>query len=268
MRTASTTNRILITGASQGTGRAAAEALARDGASVVLSARNGEALREVAAGITSAGGRDEVLVMDVTSDHSVDAAIATLLRDGPCDVVVNNAATCDQAGFLGQDVQLQRLEMEVNYWGALRVTRALLPAMQARRVGHIVNMSSLLGTIGAPSTANYGATKAALEVWSQALRGEVSDYGIDVTVVGVPHTDTEMGRRTRFDGVRSLPVDYTVKKLLRALRRRPATYAASPVYRMFLRLNGVLPRFMERQLARSARSALSPLTAPDAGYRT
>lgn len=249
--------RILVTGASRGIGRAAALALARKGHRVVLAARSEAALAKVTAEIASEGGSAEAVVMDVTDDASVAAGISRVLAGGPCDVVINNAGTCDQALFLAQDVGTQRAEMELNYWGAQRVTRALLPSMIRRGSGVIVNVSSLLGFIAAPTTANYSATKAALNAWSHALRGEVSRHGLKVVLFVAPHTQTELGRATRFDGVVSLPVDYTVKELLRAVEREPRQYAASPVYRLLLRLAGVFPAFMEARVAASVRTLLA-----------
>jgi len=256
MGTLSSSKRILVTGASRGIGRAAALALARQGHGVVVAARDEALLQQLAQEIATAGGRAEVLVMDVTDDASVDAGIDRLLQGGPCHIVINNAGSCDQAEFLAQEVATRRAEMELNYWGAQRVTRALLPSMMQRGSGTIVNVSSLLGSIASPTTANYSATKAALNAWSHALRGEVSRFGIKVVVFVAPHTDTAMGRRVRFEGVVSLPVDYTVKELLRAVDRAPRQYAASPVYRLLLRLAGLFPAFMEGRVAASARPQL------------
>jgi len=257
MATLSSSKRILITGASRGIGRAAALALAAGGHHVIVSARDRAALNDLAATIAAEGGRCEVLVVDVTSDASVTAAIEAALVDGPIDVLVNNAGACTQQEFLRHPAADRRAEMELNYWGAQRVTEAVLPAMLRRRRGLIVNVSSLLGTIAAPTTANYSATKAALEAWSHGLRGEVARFGVQVTVFVAPHTDTEMGRRVKFDGVTSLPVAYTVKELLRAIDRAPRRYAASPVYRLLLRLAGLFPAFMERRVAASAARQLT-----------
>lgn len=258
MGTLSTSKRILITGASRGIGRGAALALGKQGHTVVLAARDEGALRQVAGEIARAGGRAEVVPMDVTSDASVERGIARLLEAGPCDVVINNAGSCDQADFLVQDMDTQRAEMELNYWGAVRVTRALLPSMLRRRAGVIVNVSSLLGIVASPTTANYSATKAALNAWSHALRGEVGRFGIQVVVFVAPHTDTACGRGARFEGVVSLPVEYTAKELLRAVDRAPRPYAASPVYRLLLRLAGVFPAFLESRVAATARPHLLP----------
>ncbi|WP_437538144.1 SDR family NAD(P)-dependent oxidoreductase [Sorangium sp. So ce726] len=258
MGTLSTSKRILVTGASRGIGRAAALALAEQGHTVALAARDEGALRQLAGEIARAGGRAEVVPMDVTDDASVERGIARLLEAGPCDIVINNAGSCDQADFLVQRMETQRSEMDLNYWGAVRVTRALLPSMLLRRSGVVVNVSSMLGIVASPTTANYSATKAALNAWSHALRGEVGRFGIQVVVFVAPHTDTASGRRVRFEGVVSLPVAYTVEALLRAVDRAPRQAAASPVYRLLLRLAGLFPAFIESRVAASARPHLLP----------
>jgi short-subunit dehydrogenase len=252
----STAKRILITGASQGIGKQAALSLARQGHSIVLAARNRSALQQLAAEIEAEGGRAEVQPMDLTDDDSVAAAIEQILSRAPIDVVVNNAGTCLQRPFLAQDPLRLREEMELNYWGAQRVTRAALPSMIARRQGSIVNVSSLLGFVPSPTTCNYCGTKAALNAWTHSLRGEVARLGIRVTVFVAPHTQTSLGAKTEFDGVTSLPVEYTVKELCRAIDRAPRLYAGSPVYRMLIRFAAWFPLFMERRLAASVERVL------------
>lgn len=258
MGTLSTPKRILITGASRGIGREAARQLAADGHRVVLAARDAEALALAANEIRAQGGQVEELPVDVTDDARVERAVATLLAGGPCDVVVNNAGTCAQGEWLLQDPATQRREMELNYWGATRVTRALLPAFVRRGAGLIVNVSSLLGTVASPTTANYGATRAALESWSYALRAETARFGVGVTVFVAPHTDTDAGRRVRFEGVTSLPVDYTARELVRAIDRAPRRYVASPVYRLLVAAGRWFPAFMEVRVGAGARSLLAP----------
>src|SRR5262245_37040185 len=146
MRMLSSPKRILITGASRGIGREAARLLARRGHRVVLAARDAPALTALAREISSEGGHAEVLPVDLTDDGGVTRAVAELLGRGPCDVLVNNAGSIDQREFLMQPAETQRAEMELNYWGAVRLTRALLPAFVQRRAGVIVNVSSLLGS--------------------------------------------------------------------------------------------------------------------------
>lgn len=251
----SSPKRILITGASRGIGRTTAELLARAGHRVVIAARDADALGEVVRTIASAGGQAEALPMDVTDDESVARAIATMLAKGPLDALVNNAGTCDQAEFLLQASALQQAEMALNYFGALRVTRAVLPHFIARGAGTIVNVSSLLGAIGSRSTANYSASKAALEAWSHALRAEVAHFGVRVSVFVAPHTATEMGRAVRFEGVPSLPVAYTANALVCAIDRAPRVHVASPVYWLLLFFARLFPSFMEKRVSASARPA-------------
>ena len=145
----------------------------------------------------------------------------------------------------------------MNYLGALRMTRAFLPSMIAARRGTIVNVSSLLGAIPAPASANYSATKAALNAWSHALRGEVAPHGVKVVVFMPSHTDTEAGKSTRFEGVHVLPVAYVVKELLRAIDRTPRSWVSSPVFRMFVRLAGIFPGWAERQMQKTTKHALA-----------
>ncbi len=252
------TERILVTGASRGIGRETALQLARRGARVVLAARNEAALHEVATEVTSRGGKAEVLPMDVTDDRSVATAAERALAAGPIDALVNNAGVFDQRPFLDQDPAWQRHEMDVNFFGAQRVTRAILPSMIRRGAGTIVNVSSLVGAIPCPTVANYSGTKAALNAWSHALRGEVARFGVRVVVFMPSHTDTDKARTTtRFDGVPALPVEYTARQLVHALDRAPRTFAASPVFRMFLRMAGVFPTWAERRMAATTRELLA-----------
>ena len=108
----------------------------------------------------------------------------------------------------------------------------------------------------AVGTASYCAAKAALEAWTHAMRGEVAMHGVELSVFVAPHTQTEMGRATRFDGVTSLPVEHTARGLVRAIDLRPRRASSSPVYEVFLRLAAWFPSFMERQLAHSVRALL------------
>jgi short-subunit dehydrogenase len=257
-RLPSTPKRILLTGASRGIGRATAQQLARRGHELILASRDREALESLANELAAEGCKVEVLPMDVTDDANVQTAIDELLARGGCDVLINNAGSCDQAEFLLQGEDTRRAEMEVNYFGALRVARALLPSFIRRGSGTIVNVSSLLGSIPAATTANYSASKAALEAWSHALRGEVARFGVQVVVFVAPHTQTACGENAKFDGVRSLPVEYTAGELTHAVEHAPNQYAASPVYRVMLRVARWFPSFMHARVHDSVRAHLTP----------
>jgi short-subunit dehydrogenase len=254
--------RVFITGASRGIGRAAALALADRGFDLIVTARSERELTAVAVEASSRGVRADPIVVDVTDDASVAAGVARALEGGPIDVLVNNAGVFEQKIFVAQDAAWRHHEMDVNYFGAQRVTRAVLPSMLARGCGTIVNVSSLLGSVPCPASANYSGTKAALDAWSHALRGEVAHRNVNVVVFIPSHTETEQAMRTtRYDGVRAMTVDYTVAQLLVAIEKAPRRYAVSPVFRTFLRLAGLFPAWAERQMQRSTRALIQAAVA-------
>jgi len=122
--------------------------------------------------------------LDVNDDASVAACIdAVLARDGQIDVLVNNAGV----GFIGAvetfPWELARTTMETNFWGAIRMIRAVLPDMRSRGAGRIVNVTSVAGLIPASYNAYYSASKVALDYLSEALAWEVADFGIKVALV-------------------------------------------------------------------------------------
>ena len=170
-----------ITGASSGFGRAFAEhALAR-GHNVVATARQTEALREIAA---IAPERLLAVALDVTRPEQAKAAVdAAVGRFGRIDVLVNNAGYGVVGAFEETSDTELRAQMETNFFGAMNVTRAVLPGMRAQRGGAIVNMSSLGGQLSFAGFSAYSASKFALEGVSEALAQEVVPFGIKVLIV-------------------------------------------------------------------------------------
>jgi NAD(P)-dependent dehydrogenase (short-subunit alcohol dehydrogenase family) len=181
-----------ITGASSGFGAAFARVALERGANIVATARSAAPLAELAA---SAPGRVLALAFDVTESGAADRAVsAALARFGRIDVLVNSAGY----GIVGAveetpEAEL-RAQMETNFFGAVALTRAVLPHMRARRSGAIVNLSSLGGQLSFAGFSAYSASKFALEGFSEALAQEVAPFGIKVLIV-------EPGAfRTRFAG--------------------------------------------------------------------
>ncbi|HEY2513921.1 MAG TPA: SDR family oxidoreductase [Polyangiaceae bacterium] len=185
---------VLITGTSSGFGNLTALALASRGHRVFATMRDPDGKnREHAARLRAVQGI-EVLALDVTSEPSVDAAVASAERSaGHLDAVVNNAghAIIGLAETITPD-QLLRL-FDTNVVGVQRVNRAVLPAMRARRSGLLVHVSSGLGRIVIPVVALYGSTKFSLEAISDAYRYELKACGVDVTVVQPGAYPTELG---------------------------------------------------------------------------
>jgi NAD(P)-dependent dehydrogenase (short-subunit alcohol dehydrogenase family) len=173
----------LVTGASSGIGQAAALALAAAGFEVVGTSRNASTLTP----------RDDVsfLDLDVASDESVSTAVGRVLeRFGRIDVLVNNAgigtAGAAEESSLAQD---QRV-FDINVFGLIRMTKAVLPHMRAQGAGRIINISSVLGFIPQPYMAVYAASKHAVEGYSESLDHEVREHGVRVLLVEPAYTNT------------------------------------------------------------------------------
>jgi len=165
----------LVTGASTGIGRATAEALARAGFKVFGTSRS--ARSDGPAGVT-------MLTCDVTDDAAVHALIAAVVaQTGRIDLLVNNAGL-GQIGAAEESsiAQVQAL-FDVNLFGVIRVTNAVLPVMRQRGEGRIINLSSVLGLIPAPYSAYYSATKHALEGYSESLDHEARVFNIRVSLI-------------------------------------------------------------------------------------
>ena len=167
---------VWITGASSGIGAGLARAFAADGAHVILSGRNADALAAVAADCP--GSRQ--LAFDTTDLAALpDIAAAA----GPVDILVNNAGISQRSLALDTGFDVYRTVMEVDFFAPLRLTQLVLPAMVARGSGGIVNIASVAGKIGSPLRTGYCAAKHALVGWSDALRAEIAQYGVAVHVV-------------------------------------------------------------------------------------
>jgi len=200
------TSTVLITGASSGFGRTAAQLFAAQGWNVIASMRN------VAAGADLAA-LDNVLVtrLDVQDLASIDAAIhAGIARFGQIDVLVNNAGFGLFGVFEGTTREKIREQFDVNLFGLMDVTRQILPHMRQRQAGVIINVSSGAGVFGLPMISAYTASKFALEGFSESLSYELASQGIVVKIVepgGV--ISTEFGARSASEASQlSTPGDY------------------------------------------------------------
>jgi NAD(P)-dependent dehydrogenase (short-subunit alcohol dehydrogenase family) len=181
--------RILVTGCSSGIGEALCAELHERGHHVIATARDLASIAEVPAA--------EHLELDVTDPRSIAAAAAAV--DG-LDVLVNNAGVTAWAPLEHLPVDTARAVFDVNVWGVLRMCQAVLPSMRAKRRGRIVNVSSAAALRSYPLLGLYAASKSALESLSEALRLELSGFGVDV-VLAAPAAVV-----TRF-GANRIPVD-------------------------------------------------------------
>lgn len=183
----------LITGSSSGFGLLTSIELAKAGYHVIATMRDLSRRSKLDQAATAAGVTDKVDLhaLDVTNSLDIATVVDTVARDyGRIDLLVNNAGFA-VAGF-AEDIKLEelRLQLETNFFGAVAVTKAILPTMRKQRSGHIIQMSSIVGLQGSVTISSYAASKHALEGWSESLRLEVKPLGIQVVLVEPGAFDT------------------------------------------------------------------------------
>ncbi len=253
----------LITGASSGIGRLLALRMAARGARVALVARRQAALDAVAAEIRAAGGEALVLPCDVADRDAVFATAAEALdRFGRVDILVNNAGYGHHRPFLDWDLDDMERMLQVNFLGTLYFTKALLPAMVARRAGWLVFIASVAGRIGVPDESAYAASKFAMVGLAEALSIEVEDQGVHVLTVcpGAIRTeffDAEALERMPPVARRSMvEPEPLVAAILQALAtgRHELTFPR-PIAAAYI-TKAVAPRFMRRNLKRTTLDAI------------
>jgi len=176
----------VITGTSSGIGLLTSVELAKEGFRVIPTMRDlgRRAWLDLAVSAAGVGATIDVRELDVTKFETMPAFVESVLRDyGRIDVLVNNAGF-PVAGF-AEDIRLEELrqQFETNFFGAVALTKAVLPAMRRQGSGHIIQVSSIVGLNGAISVSSYVASKHALEGWSETLRLELNALGIKVVLV-------------------------------------------------------------------------------------
>lgn len=173
----------IVTGASSGIGKATAERLTTAGYKVYGTSRRWAGTEQRSF---------ELLTLDVTSDESVEAAVnAVLQSEGRLDLVVNNAGLSVAPAAAGESsIEQARSIFDTNFFGIVRMTRAVVPYMRRQGGGRIINIGSVLGFLPAPYMALYAATKHALEGYSESLDHEVRTRGIRVSVIEPAYTKT------------------------------------------------------------------------------
>ncbi len=213
---------VLVTGASRGIGRAIALEFANQGAHrLILVARTQSRLVEVAAEIAALGVEAVPLALDLAQPVEVNIAIAQAWRDyGPIHHLVNCAGVAYQTPFLQSQLPQIQEEMALNLMGMYTITRLIARRMAVQREGTIVNVSSLMGKIAAPTMATYSATKFAILGFTQALRGELAAHNIRVVALLPSLTDTDMVQKFQwFRGVSPTTPQKVAQTLVAGLER-------------------------------------------------
>ena len=183
--------RVLITGSNSGIGRSTAILLAAQGYEVYAAMRDLDKATKLLDGAAAANTQVKPIVLDVNDDASVRDAVASIETDhGPVDILINNAGIALNAAVEDVDIEVGKGVFETNFWGIIRCTQAVLPAMREQGSGHIVNISSVAGRIAAIGQVVYSASKWAVEAMSENLAQEVAPFGIRVSIIepGVTRT--------------------------------------------------------------------------------
>ena len=245
----------LITGASRGIGRAIALELAQQGAKrLLLVARNRQRLVEVAAEIEALGVEVVTLALDVTQPVEVNIAIANAWKTkGPIHLLVNCAGVAHQAPFLRSPLPKVQEEIATNLMGMYTITRQVARRMAAQGEGTIVNVSSLMGKIAAPTMATYSATKSAILGFTQALRSELAEHNIQVVALLPTLTDTDMVRDLQlFRWVVRMTPEQVAKALIAGLRKDSPEILVGWQSHLAVWCSRIAPWLLERMLMMAA----------------
>jgi len=214
---------VWITGASSGIGEALAVAWSREGARVILSARNAAELERVRQ-VCANPERHAVKPLDLTDSEAINKAAAEVLREFErVDILVHSGGVSQRSLAAETDLATDRRIMELNYFGTIALTKAVLPSMLARRSGHIAPISSVIGYVGVPLRSAYAASKHALHGFFNALRSETQKDGIRVTIVCPGYIRTKVSENAlRGDGTRYGKLDDTHKGAMLPEEAAPA----------------------------------------------
>jgi uncharacterized protein len=249
----------LVTGSSSGLGFSIAEAFARAGASVVISARSADMLEAAADELRKFGGDVLAVPADVTQPEQVDALVEqAVARFGQLDVLVNNVGKSARGTALETTPDEFALALDLNFLSAVRCTRAAAPHL-VKTHGHLVNIGSLSGKSAARFLGAYSASKFALAAYTQQLRLELADSGLHVLLVspgpieredagqryahqmqGLPASAAKPGGGAKIPRIRA---DKLAVEILRACRRRQPELIYPRLARVFIGLIQLFPRF-------------------------
>ena len=185
----------LVTGASRGIGRAIALALAQAGARVIGTATSEAGAADITAALSQAGLAGRGAVLDVGSDASIEALLASLETGGLPTVLVNNAAITRDGLLLRMKPEDWNQVLNTNLTSVYRLSKAVLKRMMKERRGRIINITSIVGLTGNPGQVNYSAAKAGVLGFTKSLAQEVASRGITVNAVAPGFIDTDMTRQ-------------------------------------------------------------------------
>jgi len=239
---------VLITGASSGIGKVSALRLAGAGGHVLLVARSAEKLEETAAEIAELGGMATIYQADVSDLEDCDRLVAEVLANhGFIDILINNAGRSIRRSLELSYDRFHDFErtMQINYFGAIRLTMGLLPSMSKEKKGQVINMSSISALTPSPRFSAYVASKSALDAWTRAAAVEYSDRNVRFTTINMPLVRTPMISATSiYDSMPVLTPDEAADMVVEAVIKKPKRIASQ--MGIFLQvMTAVAPKFSE-----------------------
>lgn len=243
---------ILITGASSGLGAALAEAYAAPGVRLSLAGRNADRLSDVAATCTARGAQTATSVFDVTDAAAARDWVQGAAGEYPVDLLIANAGISAGTGNGGESAAQAREIFAINVDGVANTVLPAIGHMQSRGQGQIAIMSSIAGFIGLPGAPAYCASKAAVRVWGESLRGDLAESGIRVSVICPGFVRTPMTDRNPFPMPFLMDPEKAVRIIMTRLARDHARIAFPwPLYAA-VRALGALPAGLRDRLLRAA----------------
>jgi short-subunit dehydrogenase len=255
--------RILITGASSGIGRALAQQLAPLGAKLVLAARSEDKLKALADELTSRDREGAVLIVpaDITKEEDRQRLLEkTSAHLGGLDVLINNAGIASWAHFADSNEEILRQIMEVNFFAPAELIRKAIPILVNGTKPAIVNVSSMCGRRAMPAWSEYSASKYALCGLTEALRGELARFDIDILLIVPGLTKSEFSQhflrsegKAKIEYDKGMPPADVAARIIRGLQKNKTETWIGRDTQWMLRVNRWLPRFVDYMLARKVK---------------
>jgi short-subunit dehydrogenase len=251
--------RILLTGASSGIGRALAEQLGSAGARVALAARSTDKLEELASQLTARNMDVLAVPADVTREEDRQRLLDTAVsRLGGLDVLINNAGVGSWAHFADSTEEILRQVLEVNFFAPVELIRLAIPVLTQGRQPAVLNVASMCGRRGMPAWSEYSASKFALCGMTEALRGELARFDIDVLLVlpgltrsGLQTHLLKNTGRAKIDFANAMAPEEVAAGIVKALQRNRAETVLGRDARWMLRVNRFFPRLVDWLIARN-----------------
>jgi short-subunit dehydrogenase len=253
--------RVLVTGASQGIGRALVVEAARRGCRVLAAARSEPLLAELAAELRQANGQVETVVADVTREDDRRAMVDAAVRHyGGLDILVNNAGIGATGHFMDSDPEVLRKIFETNFFGLVETTRVFLPLLKQGVTPAIVNISSVVGRRALPARSLYSSSKFAVGGFSEAIRAELAKDGIDVIVVNPGLTQTNFSKnmleqkaKMQLDHLRGMTSEQVATATLRAVEKGKTEITLTLQGKLLLLVNRFFPWFVDWKAKKTVR---------------